>query len=106
MIYFADVLLKNAEEPQEETAVVLSTTRLLSGKTKVQASAESDKKFSFVCHTTDPADIDNLISKIGTAGTLKIDSLQYTNCYIESFKKTWEPNNNWTYEITLVRDTT
>lgn len=106
MIYFADVLLKNAEEPQEETGVVISTTRLLSGKTKIQASTATDKKFSFICHTDDQADIDNIISKIGTAGTLEIDETQYTNCYIDSFKKTWEGNGNYTYEISFVRDTT
>lgn len=106
MIIFADLTLPSPEEPQEETEIVITKTRLLSGKTKIQASQEKGFSVSFICHTQDPADLSNITSKIGLAGTLEIDGTQYTNCYIESFKKIWEGNSQWTYEISFARDTT
>lgn len=105
-ILYADVLLVNPEEPDEETEIITTVTRLLSGKFKVQASPDPGQVFNFVCHTQDPADITALYTKIGTAGTLAVDGVQYTNCYIQHLKKINEGNGNYTYEISLVRDTT
>lgn len=105
-IIYAGVTLVQPEEPDEDLEIIVTKTRLLSGKNKIQASPETGQNFKFRCHTTDLADITNLISKIGTAGTLSIDGTLYANCYIDSFKKINEGNGNYTYEISFVRDTT
>lgn len=105
-IVFSGVTLQYPTEPEQDFSIIVNKTRLLSGKLKVQGSTETAPTFKFKCHTTDQAHIETIISLIGTAGTLEIDGVHHTNCYIDSFKKIWEGNDNWTYEISFVRDTT
>ena len=68
-------------------------TTLLSGKTYIQASPE--QKFA-------------LLGKLGSPGTLVIDSDSYTSCYIVPpirYKEVIKGSGKYTYTISFVRHT-
>jgi hypothetical protein len=105
-VVFDGITLTSPEPPEEEPDILLTGTRLLSGKVKIQASAAQGYRANFKCHTATLSDITNLQAKIGTAGTLTIDGTAHTKCYISSFRKTEAAAGKWIYEVSFIQDTT
>jgi hypothetical protein len=105
-VIFDGVELRQPELFEEDIAVETSETRLLSGKISAQISAETGLAVTFNCNTKTLADITNLQAKIGTFGTLQIDSASYTNCYITTFKKKKTTTEDYEYTVGFKRKTT
>lgn len=105
-ITFDGVELKNASVFDDDLDVLTKVTTLLSGKRSVQASSEVGFTPKFRCYTTTYSDVTSLAAKVGSSGSLVIDSDTYTNCYISSFMRSEIAPGKWTYEVGFVRDTT
>ena len=57
---------------------------------------------SFDCYVTDKTEFETLATKIGVFGTLSIDGISYTNCYISDFSDIYEivrGSGKYTYHI-------
>lgn len=83
-------------------------TTLLSGKIYIQASSEQRFARTFECYTEDFSEISALLGKLGSPGTLVIDSDSYTSCYIVPpirYKEVIKGSGKYTYTISFVRHT-
>jgi hypothetical protein len=81
---------------------------LLSGKTYIQASSEQRFARTFECYTEDFTEISTLLGKLGSSGTLVINSDSYTSCYIVPplrYKEVIKGSGKYTYTICFVRHT-
>lgn len=105
-ITFDSLELKNPEPFERDWGVQTNETKLYSGKTAVQASAETRLAVTFKCYTETYTDISNLRAKIGAPYTLSIDGTNYTQCYITSFKEEEWSSGKYNYEVEFVQDTT
>jgi hypothetical protein len=94
---------------ENEVEFEINETTLLSGKNSIQVNSEQKFARTYECFTEDYSEISNLLAKIGTAGTLAVDSNSYDNCYIStpfSYKEVIMGSGKYTYTITFKRDTT
>ncbi|TQD25113.1 hypothetical protein [Methanolobus vulcani] len=83
-------------------------TTLLSGKTYIQASPEQKFARTFECYTEVFSEISTLLGKLGSSGTLVIDSDSYTSCYIVpplKYKELIMGSGKYTYTISFGRHT-
>lgn len=83
-------------------------TTLLSGKVYIQASSEQKFARTFECYTENFSEIAVLLGKLGSSGTLVIDSDSYTSCYIVPplrYKEVIKGSGKYTYTISFVRHT-
>jgi hypothetical protein len=83
-------------------------TTLLSGKVYIQASSEQRFARTFECYTEYFSEISALLGKLGSPGTLVIDSDSYTSCYIIPpirYKEVIKGSGKYTYTISFVRHT-
>ncbi|TGC08132.1 hypothetical protein [Methanolobus halotolerans] len=95
-------------ETEISVDVPFKETTLLSGKVHIQASAEQRFSRTFECYTEDFSEISTLLEKLGSSGTLVIDSDSYTSCYIVPplrYKEVIKGSGKYTYTITFVRHT-
>jgi len=105
-VTFDGVDLIRPSFPEIDRSPITNETILVSGKRSVQSTSELGFKVTFRCWTTDPSDISNLRSKIGSSHTLVIDGTSYTNCYINRWVETKVDDLNWAYSVGFVRETT
>ncbi len=104
-ITFDSIELINPEPFDKDWGVQTQETKLYSGKTAVQSSAQTRLAVTFKCNTETYTDISNLKAKMGSPYTLVIDSNSYTNCYITSFKEQEWATGKYEYEVGFVQDT-
>lgn len=96
------------QEDEISVSWTLNETTLLSGKTSLQVNAETKFSRTFQCYTESYSEISALLGKIGSAGTLVIDSSSYDNCYIApplSYKEVIKGSGKYTYTISFKRHT-
>lgn len=83
-------------------------TTLMSGKIYIQASSEQRFSRTLECYTEDFSEISTLLGKMGSSGTLVIDSDSYTSCYIVPplrYKEVIKGSGKYIYTISFVRHT-
>lgn len=107
-VSFDGVTLSVIKEAEIAVDAPFKQTTLLSGKVYVQASPEQKFARTFECYTEDFTEISNLLGKLGSSGTLAIDSESFTKCYIFSpirYKELIKGSGKYTYSISFVRHT-
>lgn len=104
-VLFDSVELKDPERFERDWGVQINETKLYSGKTAVQSSAQTRLAVAFKCFTETYTDISNLKAKIGSPYTLAIDGTNYTKCYINSFAEREWFTGKYEYDVSFVQDT-
>lgn len=105
-VTFDGVTLKNPEPFELNHQIILADTVLLSGKHSIQGSSETAIEVTIKCHTDSIGDVTSLRAKIGTEGSLVVDSTTYTKCHISSWNDIEWANGKWEYSATFKQDTT
>jgi len=105
-ITFDGVVLVRPSRPDIDWSPITNVVVLISGKRSVQSSSELGFSVGFICVTETYSNISDLRAKIGSPYTLVIDGVNYTNCYISSFKERKIDDIHWEYSVGFVRQTT
>jgi len=105
-ITYNSITLTDASTFEDDPGIILTKTRLYSGKQYVNSSTETIFEPSFVCWTETYSEITSIRALIGSPYTLVIDSTSYTKMYIEKFKSKQYAPGKWRYEISFTQDTT
>ncbi|MBC2746258.1 MAG: hypothetical protein HF975_04480 [ANME-2 cluster archaeon] len=106
MITFDGVELKHPEPFEIDPQVIVNETVLLSGKRSLQSSSETAVSVTIKCHTDTISDVTNLRAKIGTEGSLVVDSTTYTKCHISAWSEVLWSKGKWEYTVGFKQDTT
>lgn len=105
-ITFDSVTLQNPEPFDIDRQVIVNDTVLLSGKHSLQASSETAILCKIKCHTETASHVSDLRAKIGTEGSLVVDSDTYTKCRITSWSETEWAKDKYEYAVGFSQDTT
>jgi len=105
-VTFDGIALVRPSFPEIDREPLTKVTTLLSGKRSVQSSPELGFSATFTCVTGSYSDITSLLAKVGYSGTLVIDGVSYTNCYIDlPWKEKKIDDVHWQYTVKFARDT-
>ena len=105
-VTFDTVELPNPTPFDIDRQVLLTDTVLLSGRHSLQGTSQTAITCSITGYTDTESDITNLRAKIGTEGTLMVDSTSYDKCHIAAFTSKLWAKGEWTYTIGFKQDTT
>jgi len=105
-VTFDSVELKNPMPFTINPQVLLNDTVLLSGEHSIQGSAETAISCTITGYTATESDITSLRAKIGTEGSLVVDSDTYTKCNIATFSSRLWAKGEWMYTVGFRQDTT
>jgi hypothetical protein len=105
IITFASLSVSAYQDSKRDYKIHLKETELYSGDMHVTLStATSAFPISFDCYTASYTEISALVALIGTFGTLIIDGVSYTYCYISDFGSVFEVvrgSGKYTYSISF-----
>jgi hypothetical protein len=104
-VTFDGQILSNASPFKNDRGIQVNETDLQSGELFVSGSTKKRFRPSFKCYTEDINELIALDSKIGTFGTLVIDSASYTNCMMTKFVSDENGLGKYPYEIAFTQHT-